>query len=91
MRRAYLCPVHRNTCCRCGRRRPASSTLVTPVVVLSLIACCWIRQGLKALVHVFTHSPSLWIFPVLAVMAVVGYVLIMANSAEIRNRERRGE
>jgi hypothetical protein len=91
MRRAYLCPVHRNTCCRCGRRRPASSTLVTPVIVGTMIAGWGIWQGLKALAHVFTHDPSLWIFPVLAVIAVVGYVLIMANSSEIKNRERRGE
>ena len=89
MMRNYTCPRCRNTC-RCGQKRPASVTLIWPVVVLSGFVLIGIIAGIKELAHAFTKDPSLWAFPGLAVVAVVGYVLIMANSPEIRDRERQG-
>ena len=57
--RNYTCSRCRNTC-RCGQKKPASTTLIWPVVVLSGLALIGIITGIKELAHAFAKDPSLW-------------------------------
>ena len=87
--RNYTCPKCRNTC-RCGQKKPASTTLIWPVVVLSLIALNGIIDGIR---HEFALNPNLWwqilVFAGVLLISVITVILILANSPEIRDRERQ--
>lgn len=97
----YICPRCRNYCCRCGSRRPPSSTLFLPGALITLglgfLFFCWPALvwhgyssggdgwGWRWDIH-STYACLIW-WAVLAALIIVA-ILAEANSPRIREREK---